>query len=152
MKKIASITLCSLLLLSTIIINIPTSKATCVDDFENNDYYIETIITNTPTTFIPFAQFSTRTITKTKTATMKAADGTALWSVSITGTFTYDGTTSKCISCSHTAMTYVNSWRITSVTSHKSNNSATAIAIAMHETKQYSQAVTITCDKNGTIS
>lgn len=36
------------------------------------------------------------TTTKSKTATYKGADGTALWSVTVKGTFNYNGSSSTC--------------------------------------------------------
>lgn len=53
-----------------------------------------------------------------------------LWSVSITATFIYDGSTSRCISCSPNATSYSSEWKIQSVSSNKSGNSATASATA----------------------
>lgn len=95
-------------------------------------------------------------ITKTKTARVGAGDGTVLWSVSITATFSYNGTTSKCISCSHSAASYVEAWSIKSVISEKSGNEATATAVATHSvgslTQDSTQSVTIKCSKNGVIS
>lgn len=149
MKKFLFKTLCTILLFTFCIINITNTNASCA---ENNDYYLETTIIDESPAFASFSQSHPQTITKTKTTTLKSADGTSLWKVSITATFIYDGTTSKCTSCSHSATTYVKSWRIISLTSHKNNNSAVAIAIAQHGTNQYSQAVTLTCSKNGKVS
>lgn len=154
MKKILSATLS--IFLFAFYFNVSNVGAACLNTLDDNTYYIETTIEDGARPFTLFAQFTARTVTKTKTTTVKSSDGTSLWSVSITGTFTYDGTTSKCISCSHNAVSYVDSWRIKSVTSQKSGNSATAIAIARHMSgniaNEYSQAVTITCSKNGTVS
>ena len=116
----------------------------------DNDYYVETIITNVDSDLNFIALHSnSHTITKTKTANIKNANGTILWSVSITATFIYDGSTSR----SPNATSYSSEWKIQSVSSNKSGNSATASATANYASlKNYTQNVTISCNKNGTVS
>lgn len=135
------------------ITNISIANATVLSNF-NNDYYLETVITDANPTFsFSTLQSNSHTITKTKTTNIKNANGAILWSVSITATFTYDGSTSRCISCSPSAETYSSSWTIQSTSSSKSGNSATAVATANYASlKNYTQSVTISCSKNGTVS
>ena len=145
------ITIFSFLLI--FITNISIANATVLSNF-NNDYYLETVITDANPTFsFSTLQSNSHTITKTKTTNIKNTNGAILWSVSITATFTYDGSTSRCISCSPSAETYSSSWTIQSTSSSKSGNSATAIATANYASlKNYTQNVTISCNKNGTVS
>ena len=145
------ITIFSFLLI--FIANISIANATVLSNF-NNDYYLETVITDANPTFsFSTLQSNSHTITKTKTTNIKNTNGAILWSVSITATFTYDGSTSRCISCSPSAETYSSSWTIQSTSSSKSGNSATAIATANYASlKNYTQSVTISCSKNGTVS
>lgn len=128
--------------------NTSIANATTLEKTDN-DYYVETIITNVDSDLNFIALHSnSHTITKTKTA-----NGTILWSVSITATFIYDGSTSRCISCSPNATSYSSEWKIQSVSSNKSGNSATASATANYASlKNYTQNVTISCSKNGTVS
>lgn len=136
------------------------SAATSIDsDIEllDNGCYIETIITDVPSTNSSISTLATtKTITKTKTTYYKNSSGTVLWSVSITATFTYNGTTSKCTSCSHSASAPAASWSIKSCTSSKSGNSATAKAVAVHSnagaSQSFTKSVTIKCSANGTVS
>ena len=97
---------------------------------ENGDY-LETKIqseqTKLPLSEISLFTRSTKQITKTKTSTYKSASGKSMWSVSITGTFTYNGSSAKCVS------------NVVAVHTVNGSNSI----------KRY---VTITCSKNGTIS
>ena len=100
---------------------------------------------------------SSNTITKKKTTQFKNSSGTVLWSVSITATFTYDGSTSKCTSCTPSAKAYASTWSIRSVTSSKSGNSATATAVARQtdatgNTYDYTKSVTIKCSATGVVS
>lgn len=145
------ITIFSFLLI--FITNISIANATVLSNF-NNDYYLETVITDANPTFnFSTLQSNSHTITKTKTTNIKNTNGAILWSVSITATFTYDGSTSRCISCSPSAETYSSSWTIQSTSSSKSGNSATAVATANYASlKNYTQSVTISCSKNGTVS
>lgn len=123
----------------------------------DDGYYLETVITDVPSTDSLISTFATtKTITKTKTTYYKNSSGTVLWSVSIKATFTYNGTTSKCTSRSHSATAPAKSWSIKSCTSSKSGNSATATAVAVHSnsgaSKSFTKSVTIKCSANGTVS
>ena len=94
---------------------------------------------------------------KDKTSTYKSASGKSMWSVSITGTFTYNGSSAKCVSCSHSSKTYTTNWTIKSISSSKKDNSATVNAVVVHTYNNtcktnINKNVTITCSKNGTIS
>lgn len=141
---------------------------------ENEDYYIETIITSDDisdsisanvladinSNIISLNQLSVnstnKTITKTKTSKSYSKDGTLLWSFSIKATFTYNGTTSKCTSYSHSSSAPAKSWKIKSVSSRKKGNSATAVCVATHKdganSNDYTRSITIKCSKNGVVS
>lgn len=123
----------------------------------DNGYYYETIIEDAeaPTNISPKA--TTQYITKTKTTQLKDSDGDVLWSVSIKAIFSYDGSTSKCTSCTPSATSYASSWSIKSVTSSKSGNSATATAVATHTlifgiSQDTTKSVTIKCSATGVVS
>lgn len=123
----------------------------------DNGYYYEIIIEDneTPVTIVPRA--TTQYVTKTKTTQLKNSAGTVLWSVSIKATFSYDGTTSKCTSCTPSATAYASSWSIKNVSSSKSGNSATATAVATHTvifgiTQDTTKSVTIKCSATGVVS
>lgn len=122
-----------------------------------NGYYYETIIVDVETEETNSLRASSNTITKKKTTQFKNSSGTVLWSVSITATFTYDGSTSKCTSCTPSAKAYASTWTIRSVTSSKSGNSATATAVARQtaatgNTYDYTKSVTIRCSATGVVS
>lgn len=98
-------------------------------------------------------------ITKKKTATYKGSDGTALWSVTVTGTFNYNGTTSSCTSSSVSTANYSSTWKLSNKKASKSGATASASVTA----KQYhsngatvlktiNKTVKLTCDKNGNLS
>lgn len=120
-------------------------------------YYFETIFEDSENPSEVSTIATTNYITKTKTTQLKNSEGTVLWSVSIKATFSYDGTTSKCTSCTPSATSYASAWSIKSVTSSKSGNSATATAIATNTfpsgaTQDIKKSVTIQCSATGIIS
>lgn len=147
--------------ISIIFFNSQASASITLEDGRSElPYYTETIISDIylspESTFFLLPQSVDKTTTKTKTTQVKVKDGTVLWSVSITATFTYNGTTSNCISCSHNATSYAKTWSIKSVSSKKNRNTATATAVATHSngsiSQDFSQSVTIECSKDGIVS
>lgn len=161
MKKIASL----LLLVITITFLEPTIikasgsyiEPSCEIVYLDGGYYIETTLEEVPIYNIVSPQSTkSNAITITKTAKYKNKSGTTLWSVSITATFSYNGTSSQCTQYYHSASAPAATWRIKSVSSYKNGNSATAIAIATHTIENQSQditkSVTIQCSKDGVVS
>ena len=132
---------------------LPTQNETVL--LENGDY-LETVIIDNPTISSGISTFSTsKTITKTKTTRYKNQNGDVLWSVSIKATFSYNGSTSRCTSCSHSTTCPAKTWKIKSVSSSKSGNSATVKATATHSdiiSRDFTKYVTISCNKNGVVS
>lgn len=55
---------------------------------------------------------SSKTRTGSKTKTYYSSDDKKLWSITVTGTFTYNGSSSKCTSCSGTKSIYSDSWKV----------------------------------------
>lgn len=98
-----------------------TTKITYLD---NGDYLETTIYENDAV-----LTRATSKKTGTKTTTYKS-DGKALWYVSVTGTFTYTGTSSKCTAASVKAASYVDTWKISNKSSSYSSNTATGKATA----------------------
>lgn len=158
MKKFSTIlTIIALILILCIPTNAlainNTDTKIIIENLENGDY-IETVIeSNSNPGILPMVS---NTITKTKTKNYKNSSGTILWSVSVTGTFTYNGTTSTCTNCSKKTTSPGANWSIKSSSVSKSGNSATAKATATYKTatltKDYSMSVTIKCSTNGKIS
>lgn len=123
-----------------------------IEYFENGDY-IETTIT-----IYPQARSSENTTTGKKTLTYKNSSGDALWSISVTATFTYvSGKSCTCTSVSGSAATYSSSWKVSDVTTSKSGNSASSTATGTHyfsiiPLNSVTQTITLTCDNYGNLS
>ena len=132
--------------------NLESSKQVEVEKLDNGDY-IETFIESEDSELVTMS--AAKTITKTKTAQYKNSSGEVLWSVSIKGTFTYDGKTSKCTSCSHSTTAPSKYWSIKSCTSTKSGNKATATVVALQKglaTNTVTKIITISCSPKGVVS
>ena len=119
---------------------------------DGKTYYLETIISD-----VGIDQKSitpTRgSITRTKTSHLYNSAGVIMISVSVTGTFTYNGSTAVCTSCSGSSVSYNSAWVITDYYTSSSGNSATNYTTAVQaNTYTWHKNVTITCSANGTIS
>lgn len=109
-------------------------------------------------TYITYYETNSRATTKSgsKTKEYQNSSGETLWSVTVTGTFSYDGTTSSCTKVSHSAVAYSSGWSIKSSSSSKSGNTATADATATYKllliSKDYSMTVSLSCSPQGVLS
>ncbi len=93
----------------------------------------------------------------TKTTSYVSSDNTVAWSVSVTGTFKYNGSTSSCTAATVATSSNSSYWSIVSSSASKSGNSATATAAAKQvfagiTLQTVSKSVTLSCDKNGKLS
>lgn len=98
-----------------------------------------------------------KTQTGSKIYTYYDSDDVVRWEAVLTGTFTHNGTTSACTSSSCSVTIYDNDWYVVSKSASKSGNTATAEVTMGYKvlgvtvsTKPYS--LTLTCDKNGSLS
>lgn len=151
MKKIVSLILISvlILLISPTIVAVDTEK-NAIEYFDDGSYLVTTLET--------FGlSRATKTITGKKTATYKDSDDTTLWSATLTGTFSYTGSSATCTASSITYSIVDDSWKITSATASKSQNQALGNVIAKRYTlgipfKTIEKDITITCSASGTLS
>mgnify|MGYP001623829458 CR=1 FL=1 len=121
-----------------------------------NDFIIETIIENEYASN-DLSLLSASTVKKKKTVTYKSTSGTILWSVTVHGTFSYNGTSAKCTSSSVSVTCPSSNWKISKKSSGKSGATATATASAkQYQNNSYLRTVTktvkLTCSKTGKFS
>ena len=127
-----------------------TEKTQTTIQYLDNGDYIETTITCYET--------NSRAATKSgsKTSNYKNSDGEIMWSVTVNGTFTYNGTTSSCTSVSRSTTAPGESWSIKSSSCSKSGNCASATATATHKaflvSKDYTLTVNLYCSPYGILS
>ena len=100
---------------------------------------------------------ATNTKTQTKTSKYYNSNDVLQWTVVLTGTFTYNGTTSSC-TASNCSITISNdNWYTISKASGKSGNTATADVTMGYKllgitTTKKTLNMTLTCDKDGNFS
>ena len=119
----------------------------------SDDYYIETIIEE----YVITTYATTYTKVGTKTDNIVNSNNKIIATFKITGTFTYDGSTSQCTAASHSSTINNSAWTFT----FKSANRLTNRAIGQYTMQctqnstviqTISDTVTLTCSPNGTLS
>ena len=147
-----------LLISCLLFINTLALPAAAIDDTSNDQlmvsqtidyvgdgvYYIETI-------YVPSVQTYGNTKTGTKVAEC-ISSGTTIYTVSVTGTFYYDGSTSEATSASAKIAAYVEGVTLNSKRAYTSGASACAFASVNYNGATLQKTVTLTCDKNGNLS
>ena len=130
-----------------------TNEIHTLEVFEDGSY-IEEQIDCSPTVSL----FST-TSTKYghKTATYKSSSGNTIWTITVSGIFTYNGKSSKCTKSTVTTTCVNSNWKITNKSSKKVDSTATASATATKYTNKVAvqtikRAVSLSCSKSGKLS
>jgi hypothetical protein len=85
------------------------------------------------------------------------SNGTVLWTATVTGTFTYNGSSSSCTNASYSTETYSNSWSEQSGNAYPSGNSAIADVVMIRRllfiiVETVPVTITLTCDKHGNLT
>jgi hypothetical protein len=158
-RKIFAATLICLLLLATgmpVFASSDSTATTTIEHLSNGDYIETTIEETTPGfSFAPLAAYSTKS--GSKTISQKNSAGAVQWYVKVTGSFTYNGSTSSCTSASVDSASNVTVWKV----SNKSASKSGATAIGKTTAKLYSaslviqtinETVKLTCSKTGVLS
>ncbi|MED9990428.1 MAG: hypothetical protein UE033_10020 [Coprococcus sp.] len=155
MKKIsiiAGIILCLHLIFAPIM----TAQAATNETLADDTLYYETVIEETAS-FSPMASNTAKTKTGYKTTYCKNANGTVLWSVTVTARFSYNGTTATCTSSSVSATIKDSTWKISNKYSTRCSNYGTATATGQEYinnklVKSVTKTVKLTCSPTGTLS
>lgn len=125
-----------------------------IEYLDNGDYIVTYL--EDDTTFIPDSGEKATTVTKSKTSKYYNSAGDTMWFITVTGKFTYNGTTSSCKEVAHAAGAPGITWSILSASSSKSGNKATATATARHNLNpgysDYTRSVTLKCSATGVFS
>lgn len=117
--------------------------------FKDGSYMVTTI-----------EEISTRasgTKTQSKARTYYGSDDEIKWKILLTGTFTYNGTSSTCTSSTCNVDVYASNWYVVSKSAEKSGNEASC-TVTMGQTflgitiSKPVHTLTITCDKDGNLT
>lgn len=108
-------------------------------------------------TTVSYQSTRASTISGSKISTYHYHDGTKAFSLTVHGTFSYDGNQAVCTSSSYSHVIYENDWSLKSATATKSGNTASATGTFIRkefgitvDTKTI--VVNLACDKNGNLS
>ena len=85
------------------------------------------------------------------------SSGTILWTATVIGTFTYNGSTSSCTNASYSTEVNAGPWSEQSGTAYPSGNSAIADVVMRRKllfivVETVPVTITLTCDKDGNLS
>lgn len=120
-KLLLGLTLVLMLILPT---NINALEENYNTTYYENGYYYEISISATNSVARSAKEGS-------KTIYCKNSAGKTMWSLTVKGTFTYNGSTSSCTSASASTSITDATWKITNKSSSKSGNTAKATATAI---------------------
>lgn len=121
-------------------------------------YYIDTITEYATDAMMTMAAAATYQKSGTIGRTIYNSDNKALFTLYVNGTFQYDKSTFvTCTASSYDHTIHVSSWRLTSGSSSRSGNSATAAGTfkrryLLVDVEEIQATVHIYCDKNGNLS
>ena len=129
-----------------------------IEYLPDGSYYETTITTKEDIRFLSLGRTASASRSGNKTTTYTSSSGAKLWSVTVTGNFSYvKGKSSKCTSSSVSAVSYSASWKISNKSSSKSGNTATASTTVLQYSgtrpvNSVTRKVSLTCDVNGILS
>lgn len=165
MKKLLSIILTTIILVSlfsfnTSAVSYDKSAANEIIISETTEYFedgssITTTVTQQINDFETFA--TTKTVSGSKTATVKNADGDVLYKFKVNGTFSVNvGVSATCTAVSCSASELASGWSLDSSTTSKSGNKAKATGIFKYRvlivSRTQETSVELACDANGVLS
>lgn len=122
--------------------------------FEDGSYFQVTIME----TSSDAVRRATNTKTGSKVYNYVDSNHKSLWTITVKGSFTYNGSTSKCTNSSVSVKSYVFNWTVSGARAWKSGSTAYASAqgkmknILGQTTKTVNKQVSLTCSPSGKLS
>lgn len=151
MKRLSSLLLCCLFIFECLNITSFASDVNGSVVYFDDGSYLVTIITESTTTR------ATKTKSGTKDLTYYDSNDNLEWRITLTGSFSYTGSSATCTSSSISYDIIENSWKIPTAVASKSGNKAIGDIVAKHyvlgiPTKTVTNTITLTCSATGTLS
>ena len=122
--------------------------------FEDGSYFQVTIMET--------SSYAVRRATNTKTGSKVYnyvdSNHKSLWTITVKGSFTYNGSTSKCTNSSVSVKSYVSNWTVSGAKAWKSGSTAYASAqgkmknVLGQTTRTVNKQVSLTCSPSGKLS
>ena len=122
--------------------------------FEDGSYFQVTIME----TSSDAVRRATNTKTGSKVYNYVDSNHKSLWTITVKGSFTYNGSTSKCTNISVSVKSYVSNWTVSGAKAWKSGSTAYASAqgkmknVLGQTTKTVNKQVSLTCSPSGKLS
>ncbi len=122
--------------------------------FEDGSYFQVTIME----TSSDAVRRATNTKTGSKVYNYVDSNHKSLWTITVKGSFTYNGSTSKCTNSSVSVKSYVSNWTVSGAKAWKSGSTAYASAqgkmknVLGQTTKTVNKQVSLTCSPSGKLS
>ena len=179
MKKILCILLCGVLLCVAVWPALATDVPEQRETLEDGSYFVTVLSDDSPfhgeiasedglgaminrlirflRQLIQLMSSGTRTVSKTKYVNYYDSNGTLLWTVELTASFTYNKQQATCTYVSRNSETYDRDWSVVSSRAEKSGNTATGW-FTVRQTKlgvplkTIERTLTLTCDANGNVT
>ena len=122
--------------------------------FEDGSYFQVTIME----TSSDAVSRATNTKTGSKVYNYVDSNHKSLWTITVKGSFTYNGSTSKCTNSSVSVKSYVSNWTVSGAKAWKSGSTAYASAqgkmknVLGQTTRTVNKQVSLTCSPSGKLS
>lgn len=122
--------------------------------FEDGSYFQVTIME----TSSDAVRTATNTKTGSKVYNYVDSNHKSLWTITVKGSFTYNGSTSKCTNSSVSVKSYVSNWTVSGAKAWKSGSTAYASAqgkmknVLGQTTRTVNKQVSLTCSPSGKLS
>lgn len=152
MRKIMALLLFSICILTLpidVYADVHEKNSVIVEHFEDGSYLEEVLLES--------CTKASGTKTASKSKTYRNSSGILAWSITVTGTFTYDGASAKCTAADCNVNIANTAWYLVSKSTSKNGATASA-SVVMGEMvsgvtiEQISTNITLTCDANGNVS
>ena len=129
---------------------LPTNETIVIEHYANGDYAVITMQDASE-------KANTGTVTKSKYYDYYDSSNVLQWTIQLTATFTYNGTTATCTSATPGHTIYNTSWQVTKETASRSGATATGeFTIKKYvlgiPVKTVNKTLTLTCTPNGTVT
>lgn len=157
MKKLISVFLALLMLLSFPMISYADDSKVVeytngnIEYYEDGSYSVTTIEINTISTL------AASTVKQTKTISHYNSKNEKQWDITVTGTFTYTGSSATCTNSTVSYKIYDTHWKVTSSQASKSGRTATGDFTLKRyflgiPTETVNKTLTLTCSNTGVCS
>ena len=134
---------------------IPTvTKYSTIEYLDNGDYIVTELVVDLPNAPSQEKVQETRaTKTGSKTASYYNSAGSKIWSITVTGTFSYtSGSSSTATNSTATVNIYNSNAKFVSKNAYTSGSTATASGTVSFMATPTTKSVSVTCDKYGNLS